>query len=902
MPPAIIAVVAAVATAVLPYLGLSAILVAILTVAIAIAAQIAISLGSKPTNQRTNAGEELKLKLDPGMPRQLPLGRCATGGSIVWSFTYGSANNVPDNAYLVRIVALSDLPINNLVGIFDGKNQLTFQSDPTAGLAACNQFRDKNNNTCFWVRVYKGTPTPVADANLVSWSGGQWTNQHRGVNMAYAITRALYDANGDAFPNGEPSLVYVVDGVSAYDQRQDGTRPNRTGNQRVDNYATWGFSRNAAVLAQQVLRGFYSNGVLLMGVQAEERDLDDAMLISAYNTCDETVGNLAGGTQPRYQAGYMINSAQQNAEILTQLQAAMDGRIIDRGGAITLRPGATHTPVFSITDDDVLMDQEKSWQPRLNLTDMYNFVDGVFVDESTIYNEGPFPPLRNTSYEQQDGGQRLEYQVAYGAVTNGSQVQRMTKRIHLQSRLQGTIAILLPLWAMEMEQDDWFSYTSARFGFTNKLFQAAAVDLVMTNGLCVAVVGREMDATIDGWNPAVDEQPRYDTQWVGGDPTPLPDPVFTMIPAITLDAQGVTEIFGIYITVTGLGLEPAVALGLEFQICTGTAANADPSQAYTLPGNFVAKNQNILSWGYIASSTYALRCRVWNESKTGQWSAWQDVTMDPPTIGFAVQVPTNFTLQALSDGSLYPASQVPLKIVVDVMRGGQTARLDDNMDYSIDVAGCAATIDNTDGSATKGTITVTSVTAWSAVIIVSVTAYGNLLPSVRITINKSVAAASGGGTSGGSSGGTSSKTANDALLNTVNSNSAYVAVTDVMTVVLAAGESLYGTGVIGFAFHSIGSVPDGTRTGLLTKWQYTTHGGSSWTDFPSGPKTGTPAFSGQDLGDYYRSPHDGSLDTAQTQSGLAAGTYDIRLVAEIDPGLSFYQVDPYGTMTITAKV
>src|SRR5690348_4690716 len=101
MPPAVIAVVAAVATAAAPFAAalitgaaltaFSTVLVAaLLTVAIAVAAQIAISIGRKPVATRTNQGEELKLKLDPGMPRQLVLGRSATGGSVVWAFTYGS--------------------------------------------------------------------------------------------------------------------------------------------------------------------------------------------------------------------------------------------------------------------------------------------------------------------------------------------------------------------------------------------------------------------------------------------------------------------------------------------------------------------------------------------------------------------------------------------------------------------------------------------------------------------------------------------------------------------------------------------------------------------------------------------------------------------------------------------
>jgi hypothetical protein len=891
MPPAIIAIAAAVATAAVSAaaagafvaigITISATLAAILTIAIAVAAQIAISLGRKPTSQRTNQGEELKLKLDPGMPRQLPLGRCATGGSVVWSFTYGSTADVPTNAYLVRVIALSDLPCSALVGVYEGKTQLTFAGSVTSSLAQCNQHASDDGTPCMWVQVHLGSPTPTADGNLVSWSGGLWTTAHKGTNMAYAVVRYLYDGEGNAFPNGEPQLIFVLDGVLEYDQRQDSTRGGRTGTQRLADPTTWAFSRNASVIAQQVLRGFYSNGVLLLGAQAEDKDLDDAMLLSAYNTSDEVV-SYSGGTQPRYRAGYMASCSTPVVDVLVQLQAAFDGRIIDRGGNITLRPGATHTPVFNLTDADLIWDAEKSWQPRLALSEIYNFVDGVFVDEATIFNEKPFPPLKSAAYEIQDGNQRFEYQIGYSAVTDWAQVQRMTKRIHLQSRLQGTVAFYLPLWALEMEQDDWFTLTSARWGFTNKYFAAVSCDLIMSPGLMIAVIGREMDPNIDGWDPAVDEKARGDTTWTGGSgPSAPPTPILNPSPISKISINDGSETFGVRIGVANIGGKRSVGDQLEIQI----ALQSNLADAVTL-GTYPSRNGNIEAWGLISGLQYAVRGRTYNSGKVGTWGSWANFTTGLSILNYFISVLTSVVFQANTDGTLNPTSQLPKVVAIEVAKNNNSIKTSNSVSYTITPTGCSATVNNTNGSAQKGQITITAFPGWSATIDVNVVANGFHVPTIRMTLQKSISATSGGT---GSTGGSGSKTASDPNPITITGIT-FIALSQVMTITLAAGESLYGTG-------SLDYTKGGSAVRALNgKWQYSPTGAGTWTDFPGGTIIGSGAYTDADTGEAIS----GNILMYATKGGLAAATYDVRAVAKVDgsPGT----LDPSGTLTITAKV
>ncbi|MEB3067270.1 hypothetical protein, partial [Parvimonas micra] len=281
MPPAVVALAATVATVAVKVFVTSAILAAVLTVAITVAATM---LMGKRKNSNANQGQELKLKLDPTMPRQVAVGLTATGGSLVWSFTYTDNNKKP-NRYLVRIIDLSDIPIDGVNDILVEGTPLSFAGDVHTGFQACTSaYRAKNGAACMWVKVHKGGPDQAADNELVAMSGGVWTNQHKGKNIAYAIVKMDYDP--DAFPNGEPGLVFIVRGASCYDDRADDTMPDGSGTQRLNDPTTWKYTRNASVITAQVLRGFYSAGVLMFGAQAEARDLYAPMLQAAHNECD----------------------------------------------------------------------------------------------------------------------------------------------------------------------------------------------------------------------------------------------------------------------------------------------------------------------------------------------------------------------------------------------------------------------------------------------------------------------------------------------------------------------------------------------------------------------------------------------------------------------------------------
>ncbi len=226
---------------------------------------------------------------------------------------------------------------------------------------------------------------------------------------------------------------------------------------------------------------------------------------------------------------------------------------------------------------------------------------------------------------------------------------------------------------------------------------------------------------------------------------------------------------------------------------------------------------------------------------------------------------------------------LPDYIIPSVTLGGTDIRTDDAVTYSISTNGVTATIDNTTSSATKGRIEITAVDALNGYIDLTVTVNGVAQPTKRIVIQKVVGLPSGFG-------GTGSKIASDNGFGSINGTS-FVAITDVLTVTLGTGETLYGTAPLDYQIELTGTTAGRTAS---AKWQYSPAGAGTWTDFDTAI---TGSLTAETPGGSYSSGHG---DFTQSESGLSPGDYDVRLVAALSG--SGRDVWFTGTATIEAKV
>jgi len=636
----------------------------LLIMAAVVAAQFLIAAKPRGT---TSQGQELSLKLDPTQPRQVIVGRATTGGSLVYAFTWTDDSKSP-NKYLVRVIALSDYPVTGIYTIYDGSSFLTFgtndrqkyfsqstapssgyttgdlwQNTSTSpyvwyvwngsawvttgnitpsiqsgtiysGLTACDQYRSKSGAARMWLRVHTGTLSgAVADSYLTAHSpGGEWNSSMKGTGIAYAVVVYQYDT--DAFPNGEPQLQFCIDGAPCYDDRLSGSMS-------LSIPTGWSYTRNPVTIAAQFLRGFQINGVTIVGSQADSRDLTPAAVSSAANICDTVVNLPITGTEAQYSCDLILAS---NNTVQQDLQAIMDatgGKVYDRGGNITLQPGASYTPVLSLTDADVIWSAPKSWQPTASLSNLYNCVQGSYVPKSLNYQAAAYPAQRSATYQTQDGGQRIVLNWDLPAITSDSQVQRVTYAALVASRFSGTLSFVMPLWGLQLEQGDWFTMTSTRFGFTGLYFQVAQITL--TSDFQVAIVAQQTSTTIPGWNPATQYiAPAYgiSSQTRGFS---LGNPTFTLAASNTTDGAG-NAYPVITLVATGSTGNPVQYYELQMRKTSVPATVWSLANVMNDVGS--GTGTTVIS-GLLPGTSYDIQIRT-NDGNghTSAWTSWSSVT------------------------------------------------------------------------------------------------------------------------------------------------------------------------------------------------------------------------------------------------------------------------------------
>lgn len=267
---------------------------------------------------------------------------------------------------------------------------------------------------------------------------------------------------------------------------------------------------------------------------------------------------------------------------------------------------------------------------------------------------------------------------------------------------------------------------------------------------------------------------------------------------------------------------------------------------------------------------------LWFKQSTGElrrWdgAAWSDPLVDLTSLGqITVIMPEPFILSRDRDGIVKP-DQLPETISPIVKRGETSVKLSDNVSYSIVGSGGLAgkvSVDNTNGSPTKGDIefanTITAAGEARLTVTVSGVAYGPFVATLQT--NDDPPPINNGGAGG-----------SDSTLESVSNAAAYEIMSSqdagdpVLDVAIAAGQTLKAVAL--FSYSKAGGLAQ-----LRCDAEYSLDG-VTWTAFPQGPSTGTDAgkygyFEG---GEYYYEVYIGDMSAVWTKSGLAAGTYKVRL-------------------------
>ena len=378
------------------------------------------------------------------LDHQIIYGKMRVGGARIYDEATGT-----NNKYLHRIIAVAGHEIESFDEIYINDEIATLAVDGTVNSPSKYSGRIR-------IKLHLGASDQAADSFLVSESA-HWTTQHRLRGIAYMYIRLQFDA--DAFPNGIPQITSTISGKKVYDPRT----------------STTAWSDNPALCLRDYLTSSY-------GIAEDTTNIDDALVISAANVCDQT--NTDAGTT-RYTCNGAFTTASTPYDMINSLLTSMDGSMWYAQGEWRMKPAYWTTPVLDLDEDDLRSGITVS--TRHSRRNNFNTVKGTFRGEESNWQTTDYPEVSNVDSVQADNGQVSVADVDLPFTDNSIEARRIA-RISLESnRQQLTINAAFGLKTLQLQVGDNIRLTNSRFGWTNKEFQVIAWSFGLTDGLDLQV-------------------------------------------------------------------------------------------------------------------------------------------------------------------------------------------------------------------------------------------------------------------------------------------------------------------------------------------------------------------------------------------------------------------------------
>jgi hypothetical protein len=586
---------------------------------------------------KSSFGTEGTLVAGGAIPRSFGIGTHVSAGSLTYANYWGYSGETP-NAYLTQVIAVSDMPREQLLEVWiqGEKCTLSGRVDPTKGTAVDQYYKDGVDH--LWIKYYNGTQT-TADPflyTIVSSADRPYSIDRVGTGICYVIATALVE---EKLFSGFPTFKFVLSGIPLYDPSKDSTNGG-SGSHRYSDPSTWGGDGDQlpAVQAYNILRGIRYNGAWLYGLQ----NMTGAARLPAANwnaqiaKCrDLIVGE--SGPEPTYRAGGQINVDARPADAIEALLTACQGRLSEIGGFYKIHLGAPDTPTFAWTDADLLSSEQQVYRPFFGLADSVNGIQGTYPDPAQGWETATAPALYRTDLEVRDGNRRLMANPQFAFVPYRAQVQRLQKSGIEEAQRARTHVLPLPPAYWVVEPGDIGTWNSFRNGYVDKLFRVdSAVD---RSNLDVVLNVTEVDPSDYDWEHGTDYT------GVSTGPTVFPRPA----------PQGVIDWFAegtILYDADGLGRRVAIRISWDGSLPGVVGIQYEVRLAFDLSHvtrgrtDQLAAGALLISQGLIPQTAYQVRGQYLPSAPREMlWSDWLSVvTPEEP----GADIPAWIAVQATS--------------------------------------------------------------------------------------------------------------------------------------------------------------------------------------------------------------------------------------------------------------
>ena len=312
-----------------------------------------------------------------------------------------------------------------------------------------------------------GSPDQVADVSLVN-AVPEWTSEHRLRGISYLYIK--YDFSQDVFPNGVPHVTATIKGKKVYDPRSDTT--------------VW--SDNPALC----LRDYLTNGY---GLDEAAANIDDALVTSAANVCDQT--NTDAGTT-RYTCNGAFTTNNPPYDILGDMLTSMGGLLWYAQGRWRMKPAYWVAPTVVFTEDDLR--SSIAVKTRQSRRDNFNTVRGTFRGEESDWQVTDYPEVTNAAFLSADNGQESVADIELPFTDNSIEARRIARIALERNRQQLTVSASFGLRAFQAQVGDVINLTVSRFGWSSKPFEVVSwtFGLADTSDLQVQMTLREISESV----------------------------------------------------------------------------------------------------------------------------------------------------------------------------------------------------------------------------------------------------------------------------------------------------------------------------------------------------------------------------------------------------------------------
>lgn len=400
----------------------------------------------------------------PDEAARIVYGQTRLGGNQVFVQTTGSTNQT-----MYQCIAIAGHELNALVKAYANDDELVLSNQGTYYTTSY-----KSNGSVITLAWMPGTDTQSANPLLTGTDAANY--QFKGI--ATLITKLEY--NQDVFVNGVPNFTVVVQGKKVFDPRTD----------------TTSYSNNAALCIYDYL----TNTDYGLGADADE--VDSASFITAANICDQNVDLLAGGTEKRYTINGAFSTSETPKAILQKLLTACGGKLTYVGGKWVLKVAAYSSPTITLDEDDIV--SEITMQASQSRRDIFNAVKGVYSEPDFLYQPVSFPPVRNATYESEDG-EVIWKDASFPFTTSFATCQRLAKIELEKARQQIAVNLSCNLKGFALQPGDTVYLNFARYGWTNKIFEVLTWEFSFTDSdsgptPVVNLMLRETASSIYDWS------------------------------------------------------------------------------------------------------------------------------------------------------------------------------------------------------------------------------------------------------------------------------------------------------------------------------------------------------------------------------------------------------------------